>query len=281
MTNPGELGPSTLRRLRTHARSAGAHGRRRGPAVSGHSSTSGSPGSRRVAARRLRDAWCAGSSYAPTAERACGRTGASATAAPRCWSDATTLWLLTSPASISNRHVLERDNAALALRLLGQQRAPGLVRRRLRRPRRREGVSLSRLLPPWLGPGADPARRRESLAWCCGAAGGSVRWSPSRCRSSYGRRSRPGPRPDLPPHRRPPHAAAVLVGAARRRLDRGAAACRRGTTSTPSPHAAAARTGRDPRAVLALLSTTTVPTDAQLAELGSRLIELENEVRTP
>ena len=45
--------------------------------------------------------------------------------------------------------------------------------------------------------------------------------------------------------------------------------------------AAAARTGRDPRAVHELLGTTAVTNDSQLVELGQRLTELENEVRTP
>jgi hypothetical protein len=76
------------------------------------------------------------------------------------------------------------------------------------------------------------------------------------------------------------HAAAILVAASRRRI---------GETLGLPPQtrvdavadAAAVRSGRDPRLVRELLSTTTVPTNARLAELGSRLIELENEVREP
>jgi hypothetical protein len=76
------------------------------------------------------------------------------------------------------------------------------------------------------------------------------------------------------------HAAEVLVSATRRRITEMLGLPPR-TRLDAVAHAAATRTGRDPRQVLELLSTTTVPTNARLADLGSRLIELENEVRTP
>ena len=53
----------------------------------------------------------------------------------------------------------------------------------------------------------------------------------------------------------------------------------RGTTVETLAAAAAARTGRDPRAVLGLLGHPAVTNDSQLVELGQQLIDLENEVR--
>ena len=74
------------------------------------------------------------------------------------------------------------------------------------------------------------------------------------------------------------HAAAILVDSARRRLIE-ALQLPRGTTVETLAAAAAARSGRDPHAVLALLGHPAVTNDSQLVELGQQLTDLENEVR--
>ena len=76
------------------------------------------------------------------------------------------------------------------------------------------------------------------------------------------------------------HAAAILLEAARRRLTE-ALQLPRGSSVEIVAAAAAAHTGRDLREVLHLLGDPAVMKDSQLVELGQRLLELENEVRTP
>jgi hypothetical protein len=192
------------------------------------------------------------------------------------------LWLLTSPASISNRHVLEQDDAALALRLLGQE--PHLVWY-VADPAdlaAGEGFSLGKLLPPWLEP---------SAILVVVAALGLMVWR--------GRRLGPLVTEPLPVvvraiestqsrgriYRRTSdraHASAILLEASRRRLTE-ALGLPRHTTLEAVADAAAHRARRDPGEVRVLLSTSpaSVTSNARLADLGRRLVELENEVATP
>ena len=281
VTNPGELGPSTLRRLRSHARSAG------GVALVGSARVLGAQLDLRVAGvpTGARPAACDEALVRRLVVRTYGGEGLRADG---CFGDTGTsvltrdggLWLLTSPASISNRHVLERDNAALALRLLGQHEHLVWYVADSTDLASGEGLSLSRLLPPWLGPSAILLvvgvlalmllRGRRLGPLVTEPLPVVVRASESTlARGRIYRRT--GDRD---------HAAAVLVSATRRRITEMLGLPPR-TRLDAVAHAAAARTGRDPRLVLELLSTTTVPTNARLADLGSRLIELENEVRTP
>ena len=76
------------------------------------------------------------------------------------------------------------------------------------------------------------------------------------------------------------HAAWILVGATRHRL---AAALRLppGAEAAQVAEAVAARTGRDPREVLSVLTPPVPTTNARLVDLGRRLTDLENEVRQP
>jgi hypothetical protein len=174
--------------------------------------------------------------------------------------------------------VLEKDNAALALRLLGQQAhliwyvadstdlASG------------EGFSLSRLLPPWLAPSAILLVFGVlALMLLRGRRLGPLVTEPLpvvvRAVESTLARGRI--------YRRTgdqDHAVAILVSATRRRITETLGLPPQ-TRVEAVADAAAARAGRDPRLVRELLSTTTVPTNARLADLGRRLTELENEVR--
>ena len=187
-----------------------------------------------------------GSSYAPMAGRGCAPTAASAATTLRAGA-ARPLWLLTSPALDQQPARAREDNAALALRLLGQQRAPGLVRRRPRRTRCRGRVLPRPAAAAVARPEHDPAGlrgvRADALA---GPPAG-----PAGHRAAAGRRAGggvdPGARPDLPPRRRP----------RARRRDPGrrdpAPAHRRARAAPAAPasravaDAVAARTGRDPR----------------------------------
>ena len=69
------------------------------------------------------------------------------------------LWLLTSPASISNRHVLESRQRRAGPAAARTAPAPGLVRRRLRRPRLRRGPLALPAAAAVARPERDPARR--------------------------------------------------------------------------------------------------------------------------
>ena len=100
------------------------------------------------------------------------------------------VWLMTDPTVFTNERVLESDNGALALRLLGQQDRLVWYVADSADAAASDGVGLSSLLPPWLVPGLY-LLLASSSASSCGADGGWDRWSPSRCPSSYARPSRP------------------------------------------------------------------------------------------
>ena len=190
------------------------------------------------------------------------------------------LWLMTSPRSFTNDHVLESDNAALALRLLGQHDRLVWYVADAADTAASDGVGLGTLLPRWLVPGLYLflASVLAVILWRGRRLGPLVTEPlPVVVRAAESTQSRgriyrrTGDR-----H----HAAAILVRAARRRLSESLQ-LPRGTTVETLAAAAAARTGRDPRAVLDLLGNPAVTKDSQLVELGQQLIKLENEVRTP
>jgi hypothetical protein len=280
VSNPQALGPSTLRRLRSHAASAGA-------VVL--------VGDARVLGAQLR----LDTGLVPRGEQeaSCGldlarglvvRTyGGQGLRAGGCFGQGGTsvlvqrdaLWLLTSPASISNRHVLEKDNAALALRLLGQQ--PHLVWY-VADPAdlsAGEGFSLSRLLPPWLDPSAILLvfAVLALMVWRGRRLGPLVTEQipvvvraveSTQARGRIYRRTSDRA-----------HASGILLEATRRRLTESLGLPPR-TSVEAVADAAAFRAGRDPLEVRALLGTTptSVTTNTRLADLGRRLVELENEV---
>jgi hypothetical protein len=185
---------------------------------------------------------------------------------------------MTDPTSFTNERVLDSDNGALALRLLGQQDRLVWYVADSADTAASDGVGLSGLLPPWVLPG---------LYLLFASLLGVVLWR--------GRRLGPLVTEPLPVvvraaestesrgriYRRTGdrrHAAGILVHSARRRLIE-ALQLPRGTTVETLAAAAAARTGRDPRVVLGLLGHPVVTNDSQLVELGQQLIDLENEVR--
>ena len=281
VTNPADLGPSTLRRLRAHTASAGS-------VVL--------VGDARVLAAQLdldagaavpasRDAGCAEPLARGLVVRTYGREGlessgcfgekgVSALVRQGSW------WLLTSPRSISNRSVLQEDNAALALRLLGQQ---GRLVWYVADPAdlaADEGFAISELLPPWLGPSAVLllAALLAVMLWR-GRRLGPLVTEPLpvvvRAVESTDARGRIYRRT----HDRD-HAAQILREATRRRLSE-ALGLPPHTHTDVVADAAATRAARDATQVRGLLTAQTVPTDAALVQLGRRLIDLENEVQRP
>lgn len=279
VTNPLELGPSTLTRLQRFAEPAGALVVVGGAAALGPAfamDPARLPAGRHPAAcsedlvRGLVVRTHGGSALR---EPGCfGADGASALVRRQ------RLWLLTSPASLSNRHVLESDNAALGVRLLGQQDRLLWYVADSADLSPSEGVGLARLLPAWLGPSAIllVLAVLALMLWRGRRLGPLVREPlPVVVRAAESTHSRGRL------YRRTAdrgHAASILVEATRRRL---------GTVLGLAPNsppsaiisATAARTGRDPNELHDLLTTTTVPSNALLADLGRRLQELENEVR--
>jgi hypothetical protein len=280
VSNPQALGPSTLGKLRSHASAAGAI------VLVGNAQVLGAqldldvdqvPRGEREASCRLDLArGLSVHTYGGEGLRAEGCFGRDGTSV-LVHRDA--LWLLASPSSISNRHVLEADDAALALRLLGQQ--PRLVWY-VADPTdldADEGFSLARLLPPWLDPSAILllATVLAVMIWR-GRRLGPLVTEPlpvvvraiesTQARGRIYRRTNDRG-----------HAGGILVEATRRRLTQALGLPPR-TSVAAVADATAARTGRDPGEVRALLATTptSVTTNAQLADLGRRLAELENEV---
>ncbi len=279
VTNPGELGGSTLKRLLEHGKEAGAI------VVVGDSAVVG--GQFGIEDASLED----GRHRADCDESLAGglvvrtRDGGGLETEGCFGSDGTSalvrrdaVWLMTAPTSFTNERVLESDNGALALRLLGQQDRLVWYVADSADLAASDGVGLSSLLPPWALPG---------LYLLLASLLGVVLWR--------GRRLGPLVTEPLPVvvraaestesrgriYRRTGdrrHAAGILVDSARRRLIE-ALQLPRGTTVETLAAAAAARTGRDPYAVLGLLGHPAVTNDSQLVDLGQQLIDLENEVR--
>lgn len=281
VTNPGALGTSTLARMREHAQDAGA------VVVVGEGGLLGD----------LFDLGTGGSTNG-TVDAGCDVTladglavrprGATALTADGCFGsgeDALLVqrgdaWLLSAPEILTNEHVLDADNAALALRLLGQHERVVWYVADSADTAASDGVSIGGLLPRWFGPALllVLASLAAMLLWRARRFGPLVTEPlPVVVRAVESTQSRgrlyrrAGDRE---------HAAAVLTEATRRRLLEVLRLPRH--TPTPTLAAAvAARTGRDPRAVHDLLTASVVPKDTRLVELGQQLIDLENEVRTP
>jgi len=281
VTNPEDLGASTLKKLRDHAREAGAL-----VVVGRHAVLGGQFG---IDDDSIADGRHPADCDEPLAEGLVVRTeDAGGLQAPGCFGEdgisvlvrRDALWLMTDPTVFTNERVLESDNGALALRLLGQQDRLVWYVADSADAAASDGVGLSSLLPPWLVPG---------LYLLLASTLGLILWR--------GRRLGPLVTEPLPVvvraaestqsrgriYRRTgdrQHAALILVGAARRRLTE-ALQLPRGTHVETLAAAAAARTGRDPHAVLALLGHPAVTKDSQLVELGQQLFDLENEVHAP
>lgn len=281
VTNPDSLAPSTLDQLEEHAAGAGAL------VVVGPAEVIGDQFGLDAAPSSVgsRPARCDVALARGLAVRTYAGSGL---ASPGCFGsdDASVLvqrdelWLMASPESITNEHVLESDNGALALRLLGQQERLVWYVADVGDTAVSEGVDLTRLLPRWLVPGLYLllAGLLAFILWRGRRLGPLVTEPlPVVVRAAESTQSRgriyrrTGDR-----H----HAAAILVGAARRRLTE-LLQLPRGSSTEILAAAAAARTGRDPREVFDLLGEPAVTKDSQLVELGRRLIELEDEVHTP
>jgi hypothetical protein len=279
VTNPEELGNSTLEKLREHAEEAGAI------VFVGHREVLGAQfgieDSSSEDGRRPADC------EEPLVRGLVVRTyDGGGLETPGCFGkDGTSVlvrrdavWLMTDPTSFTNDRVLESDNGALALRLLGQQDRVLWYVADSADTAAADGVGLSSLLPSWLVPGLYLllASTLGFILWRGRRLGPLVTEPlPVVVRAAESTQSR-GRIYRRTGDRR--HAAVILVGAARRRLTE-ALQLPRGTNVETLAAAAAARTGRDPHAVLDLLGDPAVTKDSQLVELGQQLIELENEVR--
>ncbi len=281
VTNPEELGQSTLEKLRDHAQGAGA------VVVVGHHEVLGAQFG--IEPDSVSDGRQPADCDEPLARGLVVRTHeAGGLETSGCFgSDGTSvlvrrddLWLMTARTSFSNEHVLESDNGALALRLLGQQDRLVWYVADAGDTSASDGVGLSGLLPSWLIPGLYLflASTLGFILWRARRLGPLVTEPlPVVVRAAESTQSR-GRIYRRTGDRR--HAARILVGAARRRLAE-ALQLPRGTSIETLAATAAHRTGRDPRTVLDLLGDPAVTKDSQLVELGQQLIELENEVRTP
>lgn len=181
--------------------------------------------------------------------------------------------------ALTNEQILRADNAAVALRLLGQR--PHLVwyvPSRADVPAH-EGVTLASLVPRWIGPGLWLALLTVvAVALWRGRRLGPLAREPlpvvvraSETTEALGRLyRRSGDRG---------HAATILRAATAERLG---TALRLGAVSQDVLVAAvAARAGRPQPDLAELLAGPPPPTDAALVELAARLTALEEEVRRP
>ena len=279
VTNPDELGVSTLDRLQDHAGDAGAVVLVGDAAVLGGLLGIGTgdldDGNRPAACEDPLTRGLTLRSRVFEGLEARGCFGSSGTSLLVHRAD---LWLMVAPHTLSNEHILERDNAALTLRLLGQEERllwyvadPADIDAS-------DGVSLGSLLPPWLLPSLGLVLAGLlALMLLQGRRLGPLVSEPlpvvvraAESTQSRGRiYRRTGDRG---------HAATILVGATRRRL-LTALQLPAGSPTQTLAAAVAARTGRDEREVHDLLEPPVVVKDSHLVEVGRDLIELENEVR--
>lgn len=188
--------------------------------------------------------------------------------------------LLSSPEVLSNERILDADNAALGLRLLGQQQRLVWYVADTADTAATDGVSFSLFLPAWALPALWlVALSLLALVLLKGRRLGPLVREPlpvvvraTESTLSRGRMyRRSGDRT---------HAAQVLSAATGRRL---AAALRLPRDVGPPELVAAlaARTGRDSGALHNLLTAPAVGSDAELVDHGRHLLDLENEVRSP
>ncbi len=192
------------------------------------------------------------------------------------------LTLLGAGELLSNDQVLRGDNAAIALRLLGAEQRLVWYVASADDQVADDGVSISSLLPPWIGPGlAILLLATVLLVLWRGRRLGPLASEPlpvivkaietTRSRGRLYRRS--GDRA---------HAAATLRGATQ---TRALSRLRLGTGIDESTlvREVARHTGRAEREVAGLLSTTaSIPeSDRDLITLANDLAALEEEVRRP
>ncbi len=190
-----------------------------------------------------------------------------------------TFWLFLAPDVLTNEHVTEADNAALSLRLLGQH--PKLVWYVADGTdvAAGDGVTISSLLPRWLYPALWLLLLGTValLVWSGRRFGPLVREPlPVVVRASESTESR-----GRLYHRARDrgHAANILRRATQRRLA-DQLALRADAPLHEVVTAVADRTGRRTDELHTLLAPDTVTNDSTLADLGRRLLQLEDEVRT-
>ena len=154
VTNPEELGGSTLETLEDHAKDAGAI-----VLVGAHDVLGGQFG---IDDASIPDASRPADCDEPLARGLVVHTNdGGGLDSPGCFGqDGTSvlvrrdaLWLMTDPTSFTNEHVLDSDNGALALRLLGQQDRLVWYVADSADTAASDGVGISSLLPPSLVPG--------------------------------------------------------------------------------------------------------------------------------
>lgn len=187
------------------------------------------------------------------------------------------VWLFTAPTVLSNQHVLDADNAALALRLLGQHPKVLWYVANPADTTASDAVTISSLLPGWLYPALWVVGLSvlTFLLWRSRRLGPLVREPlpvvirAAESTESRGRLYRRTRDRD--------HAAAILRRSTRRRLaDHLAVPFGAATAELAGP--VAERSGRSLDDVHRLLSSTPVRNDSALAELGRELLRLESEV---
>lgn len=189
------------------------------------------------------------------------------------------LTLLGAPAILTNDQVLDGDNAAVALRLLGQRHRLVWYVPSLADLDGADSVSVRSLLPDWLGPGLWLllAVALATIAWRGRRLGPLVREplpvtvKAVETTDSLGRLyRRSGDRQ---------HAARALREATRRRLAERLHLPRR-VDPDRLVHEVAARSGRPPAEVDALIGARVHPPadDHALATLAQHLSELDREV---
>lgn len=282
VTNPGSLGASTLRALRERAAGAGALVLAGGPPVV---TDSFGLRLRELGADDLpadcRDPLVAGLTiHAPYPLAVVGPGCFGNGGAAVLHRSGQRAWLLTAPEVLSNRDVLDADNAALALRLLGQHDSLVWYVADASDTTADDAVTVSSLLPDWLVPTlwTGALSLVALVLWRGRRLGPLVREPiPVVIRAAEATRSR-GRLYHRARDRE--HAAVILRRATRHRLGEWLA------LPSDAPwylvaDAAAARAGRPVDEVRSLLGETSVPDDSRLADLGRQLLRLEDEVRTP
>lgn len=190
----------------------------------------------------------------------------------------TNVWFLGSSAVMANKTITDADNAALALRLLGQHPRVVWYLPSTADTVATDGRDISLFLPRWLAPSLMMlAVAFVMVMFWRGRRLGALVVEPlpvvvraSETTASLGRLY----------HRAKdrPYAAGLLVTATVGRL-RTALGLSHGATHDDVCAAAALRSGRDVLDVRRLLGDHTPRNDAELTRLGQDLLTLEDEVR--
>jgi Domain of unknown function (DUF4350) len=187
------------------------------------------------------------------------------------------IWLFTASGALSNDNVLDGDNAGLALRLLGQHSKVLWYVADPADITASDAVTIASLLPDWLYPvlWLTGLSVLALLLWRSRRLGPLVREPlpvvirAAESTESRGRLYRKTRDRD--------HSAAILRQATRRRLADQLAV----PVDAPAPDlavAVAGRSGRDLDDVRRLLDDAPVRNDSALADLGRQLLRLESEV---